>query len=163
MGIDEPCTWLHAHAGEPRSAGAVVAEEAAAHAWLIAATDTRPGVPPRYVALPVRRVAVMAPVGAALPQGATRATGPVADAILGAIELYAEPLALPDGPTLEVLSREAVLAQLLARGGLAIGLAGLLLRVTKDRPIDPDVVREVLKSARLGERFQPLHELLAIA
>ena len=55
------------------------------------------------------------------------------------------------------------MAQLLGRGGLVLGLAGSLLRLANDPPIDVDEVREVLKAARLGDRFQPLLELLQVA
>jgi hypothetical protein len=37
------------------------------------------------------------------------------------------------------------------------------LRLANDPPIDPDEVRELLKTARRPERFQPLLELLNVA
>jgi hypothetical protein len=59
-----------------------------------------------------------------------------------------------------ILSRDAVVAELLAQAGLALGLAGLMVRLCP--AIDPDEVRELLKAARQGDRFQPLLELVAL-
>lgn len=55
-----------------------------------------------------------------------------------------------------------MLAQLFDRGGLAISLAGKRLHSAHEREIDIDEVRELLKAARRGDRFQPeLRELVA--
>jgi len=70
---------------------------------------------------------------------------------------------LADGTVVPVLSREAVLAQMLEQGGLSIGLAGTLIQVGGEPPIDVDEVRELLKAARQNERFQLLLELVQIA
>lgn len=161
MEIDTLSRALHALASDLEAAGAVVSFEAAAHAWIMVGTGTWHGEPPRYLAHPVRHIRVIAPEGARLPADVTRDTSAVAQVLVAALPVYTETVTLPHGPTLRVLSREAVLAQLLAKGGLAIALAGMLLRVANEPPIDPDVVREVLKGARLGDRFQPLLELLA--
>jgi hypothetical protein len=48
---------------------------------------------------------------------------------------------LSDGTRIPVLTREAVMAQLLSQGGLALGLAGALLRVVGDPLLDRDEVR----------------------
>jgi hypothetical protein len=44
-----------------------------------------------------------------------------------------------------------------------LGLAGTLIRVCNQPAVDPDDIREILKAARQGERFQPLLELLSVA
>ncbi len=77
--------------------------------------------------------------------------------------LFAMQVALSEETVIPTLSREAVLAQLLDLGGLALGLAGLLVRLANHPPVDVDNVRELLKAARRPERFQPLLELLDVA
>ena len=69
---------------------------------------------------------------------------------------------LADGTVLPVLRREPALAELLSRGGLAIGLAGILLRFRGEDPLDVDEVRELLKAAQQPERYRSLPELLAV-
>jgi hypothetical protein len=87
----------------------------------------------------------------------------VADAVRPVLALFTRNVVLADGTEVPTLSREAVLAELLGRGGLAIGLAGTLMQLANDPPIEIDEVRELLKAARLSERFQPLLELVQIA
>lgn len=149
------------------SAGACLSGAAAAHAHLAAATESRIGAPLRYIALPPREWEAVGAGGGALASvaalhGLRVATGPVEDVVRSSWPLFASSVALADGATVPVLTREAVLATLLSRGGLAIGLAGIMLRGTRE-PIDPDDVRELLKAARQPERYQPLLELLDVA
>lgn len=72
-------------------------------------------------------------------------------------------LTLGDGVQVPVLRSDAVLAELLERGGLAIGIAGVLLRLLGAQRPDPDDVRDLLNAACKPERFQPLLELLEVA
>jgi hypothetical protein len=145
-------------------AGAVICGGAAAHAHVAAATDSVPGGPIRYAALVPRRIQVVCPEGAAARMAALGLDvdeSPVATFVRVRLDLFATVLRLADGTAVPVLSREAVTAQLLGRGGLSVGLAGLLVRLC--RPLDADEVREILKAAGQPERFQPLQELLAVA
>lgn len=161
MEIEQLSERLHDIAAELASSGAVLSADAAAHAWIMRATGTWHGEPVRYLALPTGVPRAIVPSGAVPPPGVRPDAGPVVEVLQAALPLYSTTLRLPHGPEIPVLTREAVLAQLLARGGIAIALAGLLLRAAPEPPIDPDVVREILKAARLGDRFQPLLELLA--
>ena len=142
--------------------GAVLSSEAAAHAHLMAATGSDPSGRPRYPALAPRRLFAIYPQGASAIPGFEPEGGPVAEELAGRIDLHRTTVTLADGTRVPVLSREAVLAQLLERGGLSLGLAGILIRICSDPPIDTDDVRDILKAARQGERFQPLLELLAV-
>jgi hypothetical protein len=47
--------------------------------------------------------------------------------------------------------------------GFALALAGMVIRLANEPPVDVDEVRELLKAARQGDRFQPLLELLDVA
>lgn len=161
MEIEQLSERLHAIAPDLAACGAVLSGDAAAHAWIMRATGTWHGEPVRYLALPTGTPRVIVAAGPALPAGVRLDSGPVVEVLQSALPLYSTSLRLPHGPEIPVLTREATLAQLLARGGVAIALAGLLLRAAPEPPIDPDVVREILKAARLGDRFQPLLELLA--
>ncbi|HEY3237448.1 MAG TPA: hypothetical protein VGJ84_22205 [Polyangiaceae bacterium] len=146
-----------------RSIGAVLSGESAAHLYLAAATSSRPGQPPRYSALPPQRIEAIVPAGAVEPPGVSSDRSAVADAVRPVLALFTRNVVLADGTEVPTLSREAVLAELLGRGGLAIGLAGTLMQLANDPPIEIDEVRELLKAARLSERFQPLLELVQIA
>lgn len=154
---------LPALAERLRRADLVLSGDAAAHVHLASATESVPGEPPRYSALPPRAVEAIGGADAAEVDGVTRDVSPVAMVLQQRLELFVREIRLRDGTSVRTLSREAVLAQLLAKGGLAIALAGALLSVTRETPIDPDDVREILKAARQGERFQPLLELLDVA
>lgn len=79
------------------------------------------------------------------------------------LDLFTTNVTLADGTVVPTLTREAVLAQLLAQGGLAIALAGSIVALANRPPIDVDEVREILKAAGRGECFQPLLELLDVA
>ncbi|MBN2497481.1 MAG: hypothetical protein JXR96_23010 [Deltaproteobacteria bacterium] len=146
-----------------RAAGAVLSGEAAAHVHLIAATGTQPSQPPRYPALAPARIEAILPAGAVGPSGIEPDQSAVAEALRPRLELFTCGLDIGAGEAVPALRREAVMAQLLGRAGLALGLAGILLRLANDPPIDVDEVREILKAARLGDRFQPLLELLHVA
>ena len=142
-------------------AGALLSGEAAAHAHLASVTGTT-AADPRYAALPPRAVEAVLPAGRATVEGVVEATGPIVDALRTRLDLFSTTVTLHDGTQVPVLSLEAVLAQLLARGGLALGLVGMLVRLC-GTSIDVDEVREILKSARQGDRFQPLLELMDVA
>jgi hypothetical protein len=147
-----------------RAAGAVLSGEGALHVYLARATGSRPGESARYSALPPRRIeAIWADAtGGELP-GVHADRSEVAGVVRNEISLFSADVTLADGTVVPTLSREAVLAQLLEQGGLSIGLAGTLIQVAGDPPIDVDEVRELLKAARQNERFQPLLELVQIA
>jgi hypothetical protein len=146
-----------------RAARAVLSGEGALHVHLARATGSRPGDPPRYSALAPRRIeALFADDDGALP-GVRPDPSEVATVIRRNVALFSENVVLADGTVVPVLSREAVLAQMLEQGGLSIGLAGTLIQVGGEPPIDVDEVRELLKAARQNERFQPLLELVQIA
>ncbi len=146
-----------------RRAGAAVSGEAAAHVHLAAATGTAPGGPIRYHALPPAGLAAVFPEGGTAPTGVEADEGAVAAVLRHRLDLFCTTLTLPDGTRVPVLSREAVLAQLLSQGGLALGLAGTVLLVAGQPPVDPDEVRAILKAACQGDRFPPLLELLDVA
>jgi hypothetical protein len=153
---------MPALAERARSAGVLLSGEIAAHAHLAVASGSQPGAPPRYAALVPRRIAVIASDPATTMSGAEAETGALAEVLRHRLDLYRTTVRL--GHTeLPVLTKEAVVAQLLSQGGLAIGLVAALLRVACDPPLDVDVVRELLKAARQGERYQPLLELLDVA
>ncbi len=118
---------------------------------------------PRYAALAPRRLDAIFPTGADEPAGVEADLSAVAEVLRHRLDLYSTTVELSEGVRVTTLRREAVMAQLLGRGGLVLGLAGSLLRLANDPPIDVDEVREVLKAARLGDRFQPLLELLQVA
>lgn len=149
-------------AGALAEVGGALSGEAAAHVHLAVATGTRPDDPPRYVALPPRRIEAVVPLAGRSVAGVEVATGAVADVVRARLDLFAAPVLLADTPV-PTLSREAVAADLLARGGLSLGLLGVMLRLANQPPIDIDEVREILKAARRGESFQPLLELLDVA
>ena len=158
MTLEQYLETLLALEGALREHGAVVAGEAAAHAHLASATGWARGKRAEYLALVPRRIAVL---GATAPAGTELDTGPVAAVLRDKLELFtARPVVA--GHALPTLCREATLAELLSLGGLRVGLAGILLRVANDPPIDPDDVRDILKAARQPEPFQPLLELLAL-
>jgi hypothetical protein len=94
--------------------------------------------------------------------GVEPALGAVADVVRGRLDLFAATTMLGDTPV-PVLPREAVAADLLAHGGLSLGLLGLTLRLAGEPPIDVDEVREILEAARRGQSFQPPLELLDVA
>jgi hypothetical protein len=149
-------------ADDLRDTGGVVSGEAAAHVHLAAATGSRPGELVQYSALAPRGIeAIFARPNAAI-SGVRSASGDVADVLRNNLDLFSTEISLADHTRVPVLVYEAVLAQLLSGGGLDIGLAGSLIRVTK-RHVDVDAVREILKAARQGDRFQPLLELLDVA
>lgn len=150
-------------AGQLASAGAVLSGEAAAHVHLAVATCTVLRGAPGYTALAPRRIEALFPEGAGAMSGVVAAEGAIADVLRHRMDLYSRPLPLLDGTLVPTLTREAVLAELLSRGGLALGLAGILIGRAGDPPIDADDVRDILKAARQGERFQPLLELLQVA
>jgi hypothetical protein len=150
-----------------RATGGVLSGEAAAHVHIAAATGAVPGAGARYSALAPLSIEAIWPEPVAqhsnVPTGVVRGSGSVAGVVSGQLPLFSTMATWSDGTVLPVLRREAVLAELLERGGLAIGLAGTVLRLANDPPIDPDEVRELLKAARRPERFQPLLELLNVA
>jgi hypothetical protein len=154
---------LPALAAELDAAGAVLSGESALHVHLAAATGSVPGEPPKYAALAPGVIEAVFPEDARDIAGVKRATGAVAELLSGRLDLYSTRVRLADGTVVPTLTREAVLATLLARGGLAIGIAGKLLMVAPEPAVDVDVVREILKASRLGDRFQPLLELLNVA
>ena len=143
--------------------GAVISGAAAAHVHLMVATGTTPGGPILYAALPPRRLTAIYPNGVVQVPGIEPDSGPVADVLRARLDLFGATATLGDGTPVPVLSRDAVVAELLSRGGLALGLAGTLIRVCDQPAVDPDEVREILKAACQGERFQPLLELLSVA
>ena len=143
--------------------GAVLSGESAAHVHLAAATASIPGHSVRYAALIPRRVHAIVPEGARDVPGVERDVGVITEVLRERLPLVSTIVTLADGTSVPTLSREAVIAQLLALGGLAVGLAGTLIHVANVPPIDVDEVREILKAARQGERFQPLLELLDVA
>lgn len=143
--------------------GAVLSGEAAAHAHLMAATGTTPDGAILYAALAPRRLTAIYPDGAGRVPGIEPDDGPVAEVIRASLDRFGATAILGDGTRVPVLSRDAVVAELLSRGGLALGLAGTLIRVCDQPAVDPDDIREILKAARQGERFQPLLELLSVA
>lgn len=161
--VGELVSALPALAARLTRAGALLSGEAAAHAHLVAATATVPGEPARYAALPPRRVEAVLPAGARPVDGVEEASSPVVEALRPRLDLFSTTVVLGDGTMVPVLSLEAVLAELLGRGGLALGLAGLLVRLCGRDAVDVDGVREILKAARQGERFQPLLELMEVA
>lgn len=118
---------------------------------------------PRYAALAPRRLDAIFPTGADEPAGVEADRSAVAEVLRHRLDLYSTTVELSGGVRVTTLRREAVMAQLLGRDGLVLGLSGSLLRLANDPPIDVDEVREVLKAARLGDRFQPLLELLQVA
>jgi hypothetical protein len=142
-------------------AGAVLSGDAAAHAHLAVVTGTTPNEL-RYAALPAHQVEAVFPAGSSSVRGVAEAAGPVVDVLRARLDLFTTELTLTDGTRVPVLTVDAVLAQLLARGGLALGLAGLLVRLCASS-VDADEVREILKAARQGDRFQPLLELIDVA
>jgi len=150
-------------AGVLRRAGAAVSGEAAAHVHLAAATSTVPGGPAGYLALPPAGLTAVFPEESMALTQVESDRGAVADALRHRLDLFTTTLVLADGTRVPVLTREAVLAQLLSQSGLALGLAGTVLMVAGQPPVDPDEVRAILKAACQGDRFQPLLELLAVA
>ena len=149
-------------AGLVSESGGAFSGEAAAHVHLASATGTRPGEKRRYVALPPRRVEAIFPFGGPTVSGVEPTAGAVADVLRARLDLFSTRLPLGETPV-PVLSAAAVAAHLLAQGGLSLGLLGIMLRLVGPRSIDVDEVREILKAARQGERFQPLLELLDVA
>ena len=146
--------------------GAFVSGAAAAHVHLAAATRSAADGTVGYVALVPGSVQVVCPDGAAerlASIGLECDSSRVALVVRRRLDLFATIAQWVDGTRVPVLSRDALLAQLLAQGGLAIGLAGLVVRLCRRPRLDPDVVREILKAAGQPDRFQPLHELLAVA
>jgi hypothetical protein len=139
--------------------GAALSGEGAAHVHLAAATGTDPDGAVRYLALRPRRLEAVYPDGSRTIAGIDAAESPVAEVVRANLALFSAPILL-GGVTVPTLTREAVAADLLARGGLSLGVLGVMLRVG---PVDADEVREILKAARQGERFQPLLELLDVA
>jgi hypothetical protein len=142
-------------------AGGTLSGEAAAHVHLAAATGSRPDESPRYIALPPRRLEAVFSGDAVKVAGLETDTSPVAEVVRRRLDLFATSVLLADGTSVPTLTKEAVAAGLLAQGGFALALLGTLLRVCP--PIDPDDVREILKAARQGDRFQPFLELLDVA
>lgn len=143
------------------ASGGVLAGAAAAHAHLAAATAWVPGAEPRYLALTPRNIRVL---GAHPPAGAVADTSEIGAVVTARLDLFTVRLVV-GGRSIPALAREAVLAELLAQGGLSLGLAGLVLRLAQGSsvaPIDVDEVRELLKAARLPERFQPMLELIHV-
>lgn len=143
--------------------GGVLSGEAAAHIHLAAATGSRCDDEPRYLALGPRRIEIILPVGGVDIAGVEQDVREVGDVLRSRLDLFSTTVRLPGGPDVQALTREAVLAELLSDGGLALGLAGMLIRLANDPPADVDEVREILKAARQGDRFQPLLELLEVA
>lgn len=148
-------------AEELRRAGAVLSGEAAAHAHLASASRSVPGAASKYPALGPTRLEAVLPEGTEPIAEIGPDRSAIADLVRSRLDLFGTTVALADGTRIPVVTREAAIAQLLVRGGLALGLAGLMLRFASP-PIDPDDVREILKAARQGERFQPLLELLDV-
>lgn len=165
----DPVVNRLARLGAPlRRSGVILSGEAAAHAHLAATTSSVPGEPARYLALPPWSWEVLEPSGVDLgslahDHGLVRDSSAVGDVVRGAWGAHTAVVALADGTLVPVVSRDVTLAMLLARGGLAIGLAGMVVRICRTPPVDPDDIRDLLKAARQGERFQPLLELLAVA
>jgi hypothetical protein len=143
-----------------REAGGVLTGEPAAHVHMAAATGSVPGAAPAYPALPPPPTQAILPGEVASIRGATADLGAVAETVRHRLDLFSTIIRLSDGTEVPVLSREAVLADLLSKGGLAVGVAGVLLRVAGDPPVDTDEVREILKAARMGHLFQPMLELM---
>ena len=139
-------------------AGAVLSAQAAAHAHLAAASRTAADGPLRYSALAPRRVT-------AIYSGPERVVGfdedasRVGEVVRDDLAFFTVMVTI-DAIAVRVISREATLAQLLAEASLSIALAGSVLKVANSPPIDVDQVREILKAARLGDRFQPMLELV---
>jgi len=150
-------------ARDAETARALLSDEAAAHAYLAAATKSRPGEAPRYAALVPRRVRILAADEARPVAGAEFDSSAVAQLLRHRLDSFGTTVELADGTRIPVPTREAVVAQLLARGGLALGLVASMLRVQPDAALDTDEVRDLLKAARLSERYQPLLELLDVA
>jgi hypothetical protein len=145
-----------------RARRCVLSGEAAAHLHIAHATGTELGGEARYLALVPRKIEVVIPAGEPDIEGVVRDARPVSQ-VLGHSNLFTVELGLRRGDALPVLRREAVLAELLGDGGLALALAGMMLRLANEPPVDVDEVRELLKAARQGDRFQPLLELLEVA
>jgi hypothetical protein len=162
-GIAELLIEVRAAAGELGHAGGVLSGEAAAHAHVAAATGTAPGGPPRYAALVPKLVEAIFAHDGVVARSVHRDESEVAAVLRPRLDLFVTSVTLADGTVVPTLTREAVLAQLLAKGGLAIALAGSIVALANRPAIDVDQVREILKSAGLGERFQPLLELLDVA
>lgn len=139
-------------------AGAVLSAQVAAHAHLAAASRTAAAGPLRYSALAPRRVTAVYP-GPSRVSGFDEDSSPVAQILQADLAFFTVTVTI-DAIAVRVISREAALAQLLAEAGLSIALAGSVLKVAGSPPIDVDQVREILKAARLGDRFQPMLELV---
>ena len=164
--IDRALTEIKRLAPALRATGGVVSGEAAAHVHIAASTGAVPGGEARYCGLAPLSIQAIWPLPAGQLSGVPGLaldSSSVAGIVASQLPLFATTVTWVDGTVLDVLRREAVLAELLERGGLAIGLAGLLIRLAGNPPIDPDEVRELLKAARHPERFQPLLELLDVA
>ncbi len=147
--------------------GSCLSGSAGAHAHLAAATHSQIDEPVRYIALAPRVWEVVARGDGSLEPCAAKlgvqvSQGAVEEVVRTSWPLFVTNVQLAGGASVPVLTKEAVLAVLLGRGGLSIGLAGILCRGAGDG-IDPDDVRELLKAARLAERFQPMLELLDVA
>lgn len=147
-------------AGTLARAGAIVSGQAAAHLHLAVASATPVDGPLAYSALSPRSATAIYPGPERVP-GFEEDRSQVAETLRANLGLFVTRVVLP-GTTggIEVLSREALLAQLLAEGMLSIALAGSVLKVAGKPPVDPDHVREILKAARLGDKFQPMLELV---
>lgn len=152
---------LHARAEKLARTEAVITGEAAAHLHIAVATRSPWRGPLAYSAKSPSQITAIFPRGESI-EGITSDASAVAEVARHRLDMNSAAVELAGGPPLQlrVLSREATLAQLLERGGLAIGLAGQLLQATRSVPIDLDDVRDLLKAARLGERFQPVLELI---
>ncbi|MBI2378629.1 MAG: hypothetical protein HYV07_31825 [Deltaproteobacteria bacterium] len=162
MEVGELVVLLRDAAGDLAARGLVVSGPSAAHVHLIVATGSSAGEPAKYAALPPRTIHVLG--GTVAPTNPfTRDSGHVAEVLAANLALFTTSVRLAEGTRLSVLTREAVLAQLLERGGLAVGLAGLLVKLTRNGGIDVDEIRELLKAARESHRFQPMLELLDLA
>jgi hypothetical protein len=146
-----------------RRAGAFLSGEAAAHLHAAVATGSEPGKPPRYSALPPLCIQAIFTEDHVAIAGVTRDLGAVAGVVRARPDLFTTAAALAGTQAIPVVTREAAVAGLLAQGGLAIGLAGTLVAVAREPALDVDAVREILKAAGQGERFQPLLELLDVA
>lgn len=139
-------------------AEAVLSAQAAAHAHLAAASRTAADGPLRYSALAPRRVTAIYP-GPERVSGFDEDSSPVAQILRDDLAFFTVTVTI-DAIAVRVISREATLAQLLAEASLSIALGGSVLKVAGSPPIDVDQVREILKAARLGDRFQPMLELV---
>jgi len=131
-------------------------------------TRSRIGEDVLYIALPPRAWEIVGPDDAVLGVLAAShrlvvVSDPVAVVVRTSWPLFVTRVPVADGLRVPVLTREAVIASLLSRGGLAIGLAGILMRGTGAASLNADEVREILKAARQPERFQPMLELLDVA